>query len=72
MMNIICEWEKKNKLLVCAIYIHRSYTFSADSFDPDDMLEEILRWKMEKNEKSDITHDDKERMKELPNKKLPL
>ncbi|GMS96158.1 hypothetical protein PENTCL1PPCAC_18333, partial [Pristionchus entomophagus] len=46
--------------------------YLADTFDPDDMLDEILRWKMEKNEKSEITQEDKERMKELPNKKLPV
>lgn len=71
MENIICEWEKI-KNYVKFIGLDSSNHFSADSFDPDDMLEEILRWKMEKNEKSEITHEDKERMKELPNKKLPL
>ncbi|GMR48245.1 hypothetical protein PMAYCL1PPCAC_18440 [Pristionchus mayeri] len=44
--------------------------YLADSFDPDEMLEEILRWEMGK--KSEVTHDDKERLKELPNKKLPV
>ncbi|GMT24086.1 hypothetical protein PFISCL1PPCAC_15383 [Pristionchus fissidentatus] len=44
--------------------------YVADTFDSDEMLEEILKWKMD--ERSEITQEDRERLKDLPNKKLPV